>query len=163
MKHLLKKTAFWITLTSILVIALLYKETYLLFSKKLNFSCKTHYHQVLKKNNFIIDATVIFLFKNNGKGFLSMDGEVISNGHNYNLRREYYFDYQHDSRNIYRLTKINKISSLRDNTPDGIMEKYFYTTMRPSGVLLTISPLENIKGLYAIGTIYSPTFLCTTN
>ncbi|WP_058911461.1 hypothetical protein [Entomohabitans teleogrylli] len=128
-----------------------------LYRHRLNFACSAYFRYQLPDSDYAMTANTQIQFSNQGWGTLSMDGDLIYRGKRYLVRRDATFNYIHISDEKYQLQEINVLKSGRDNAPDEVLSRYFYSISPEAGRYITVSMIDNV---YLIGSLYNPSFMC---
>lgn len=126
---------------------------------QLDFSCSGHFQQREESGGYSMDVSYAIDFVPDGTAMVTMTGNVSESGKYYNMSRITTFDYALHSNNIYRISSINVRPSRRENLPQNIFEKYFYST-NEKGNFITITKVSGIDNAWLIGSNMSPAFMC---
>lgn len=108
-------------------------------------------------NHFNSIETVKLVMSPDQTGYISLSGSMSSNNKTTTLFREIRFKYDKENDDIYKLFDIETVKHSRDNTPDILVDSFFFSTRHEKARYMTVSKITNA---YAIGNLHSPVFLC---
>jgi hypothetical protein len=144
--------------------ALLAINAWQMYRPALDLSCSSLFEQENTGDDFRMTSNTLFTFTPDRAGFISMDGTVSHQGHEYKLRRDFRFVYKHAGGNKWQLSQMNIIFAGSDEVPVGLVERNFYSTdKKKNGIFIYIAQVKDMPGAWIISGLYSPAFMCVSN
>lgn len=150
---------FWMVIT-ISASALLVFVLTTFFVKKeiLDFACSANITHVDEMSKITMNANAYFIFRADGKGIVTLDGEIIDGLKNYNLSRTIIFEYEHFVKDVYLVKEREYSVNTKDTIPSNIFEEYIF-----SSKYFHISTVDGLKDSLLIASRLTPITICVFN
>lgn len=124
----------------------------------LDFSCSSLIEYRDLSKDLFLNATVTSIFRPDGRGMISLNGDVNYKEKKYQLSRVLKFSYQHFSNHMFSLSENKMIINGKDTLPEGMFEKDFNLSSE-----LYVSKISGIENAMLIGGHFSPFSVCIHN
>lgn len=124
----------------------------------LDFSCSSNLLHRDLSTGLSMNTNEHFMFRPDGKGMITLDGEIYSKDHSYKLSRTIQFNYEHFGKHIYKLSGKTVNVNNKDSLPENMFEDNYYSSSE-----VYISHIKNIKNAFLIGSRILPVSVCITN
>ncbi|MCS5992146.1 hypothetical protein LNP02_28865 [Klebsiella variicola subsp. variicola] len=137
----------------VFIVISFYKNT-----SQLNFSCSSYIQHDGFSKGMSMSANIFFIFRPDGKGMVTLDGEVYNKDHTYNLSRTIKFNYAIYGEHIYALSEKKEVINNKDTLPGNMFEDNYYSSSD-----VYISHIDNIRNAILIGSRILPVSVCIIN
>lgn len=142
----------------VLMLFTVFGKTDRINKNKLEFSCSAHLDNYDEVNELHMSTNAIFIFRKDGQGVVTLDGNIKMKERPYKLSRVINFNYDYFAQHTY--TKVDKkiIINKKDTLPPGMFEdKYF------SGDYFYVSLIDGVENVILLGSRLSPAFMCVVD
>ena len=132
-------------------------RTYYGVSKQQAFDCSGFLSLYAPKFDFGMNTRISIALAGNGSGFMTLDGIVQKNDVETRLSRDVTFSWDRINNSMIQLHDVKFFHIWRDNTPDELIEAFFYSLRESATPVMTINKLNND---FVVGTPRGPSYIC---
>ena len=146
--------------TTIVVSALLIITFIALCEKKemLDFACSANITHVDEVSGMTMNANAYFIFRADGKGIVTLDGEIVDGLNTYNISRTINLEYEYFGREVYLIKERKSSVNTKDTIPSNLFEEKFFSSR-----YFHISNIAGLKNSSLISSSLLPLSVCVFN